>query len=258
MAMRWDPKQYAKYSGERARAFFDLVARIEPEHARRVIDVGCGSGELTALLAERWPDATVLGIDSSPEMIARARQWADGRVSFVEADAAEWQAPRDLDVLVTNAALQWVPDHLGLLRQWAARLKVGGWLGMQVPGNADQPSHALMRELAESPRWAPQLTGVLHHDVVHSPSTYAAALLDAGLVVDVWETTYLHVLSGPDPVLEWVRGTSLRPVLAVLDDTERAEFEGELAHRLRAAYPVTTHGTVLPFRRVFAVAHRPV
>ncbi|MBE7190602.1 MAG: trans-aconitate 2-methyltransferase, partial [Jatrophihabitans endophyticus] len=131
-------------------------------------------------------------------------------------------------------------------------------LAFQVPGNFGSPSHVLMRELAESPRWSAQLGGVLRHsDAVATPEVYASVLADAGLDIDVWETTYLHVLPGPDPVLEWVRGTGLRPVLALLGDTERAEFEASYAAALREAYPAGPHGTVFPFRRLFAVGHKP-
>jgi trans-aconitate 2-methyltransferase len=265
--MRWDPSQYARYSDERARPFLDLVARIFHDEPRRVVDLGCGPGTLTALLARRWPGATVEGIDSSPEMIERAAAEAGAGLSFRVADVASWQPPPDADVVVSNATLQWVPGHRELLRAWAAALPADGWLAFQVPGNFDAPSHAMMRSLAESPRWAPVLGDVLrHHDAVAEPSAYAALLLDAGLAADVWETTYLHLLSGPDPVLEWVRGTGLRPVLAALaeadgtavpDSPSAAEFEASYAAQLRAAYPATEHGTVFPFRRIFAVAHNP-
>jgi trans-aconitate 2-methyltransferase len=153
--------------------------------------------------------------------------------------------------------LQWVPSHRALLAGWAASLPSGGWLAFQVPGNFDSPSHALMRSLAESPQWAASLTGVLRHgDVVGSPAEYASLLLGAGLDADVWETTYVHVLHGADPVLEWVRGTALRPVLAALPPERHAEFEAELAAQLRAAYPAMAYGTLFPFRRIFAVGHR--
>lgn len=254
--MRWDPAQYARYADERARPFVDLTARVGAIAPRRVVDVGCGTGVLTELLADRWPQARVEGFDSSPEMIAEARSRGSARVTYDVADAANWTMSDDVDVLVANAVLQWVPGHLEPLHRWAELLPAGGWIAVQVPGNFDAPSHRLMRELATSARWAPRLSDVLHHDAVQDPGVYARLLLDAGLMADVWETTYVHVLTGEDPVLAWMRGTGLRPVLAALDDDAR-EFEDAYARQLRAAYPVTAHGTLFPFRRIFAVASRP-
>jgi trans-aconitate 2-methyltransferase len=258
--MRWDPQQYSRYAHYRARPFHDLVARIGASDPRRVVDLGCGSGELTAELAARWPDATVSGLDSSPEMIERARAGAAAAsgIDLHVGDVTQWRIPTDCDVVVSNAVLQWVPTHRELLRRWAAALPTGGWLAVQVPGNFASPSHSLMRELAESPRWARQCGGVLRHaDAVDSPQDYAGLLLGAGLAVDAWETTYLHVLHGSDPVLEWVRGTGLRPVLAALNAADAATFEAEYAAALRESYPPTEHGTVFGFRRIFAVAHKP-
>lgn len=256
--MRWDPQQYARYAGERGRPYLDLLARVGATAPRRVVDLGCGGGELTALLARRWPGAVVEGLDSSAEMIASAD--AD-RVSFRVADARSWQPPADCDVLVSNAMLQWLPGHADLLRRWSAALPPGGWLAFQVPGNFGAPSHALMRAVAGSPPWAALVGSVLRHeDAVLEPSGYVELLLGCGLVVDVWETTYLHVLPGPDPVLEWVRGTGLRPVLAVLSAAGPGlvqRFEAEYGAALRAAYPAGEVGTVLPFRRIFAVAQKP-
>jgi trans-aconitate 2-methyltransferase len=211
---------------------------------------------LTAALWHRWPDAVIEGLDSSAEMIAEARS-LDTAVSFRVGDVAEWAMPADADVIVSNAVLQWVPDHLGLLASWAAALAPDAWLAFQVPGNFDAPSHRALRSLAGSARWAERLGGVLrHHDAVARPAEYATLLLDAGLDVDVWETTYLHLLPGADPVVQWLRGTGLRPVLAALPPGDGAAFTAELAVELRAAYPATEHGTFLPFRRIFAVAHR--
>lgn len=262
--MRWDPAQYARFADERRRPFVDLLARIGHASPRRVVDLGCGPGNLTALLAERWPRAAVEGLDSSPDMIARAAS-VDG-VAFRVEDVATWTMPPDADVVISNAALQWVPRHRYLVRRWAQSLRPGGWLAFQVPGNFGAPSHTLMHSLANSPRWAPLVGDVLrHHEDVGSPADYAGPLLDAGLAVDVWETTYLHVLAGTDPVLDWMRGTGLRPILAALagkaapdpDEPRPAVdvFEGEYSTALRAAYPATEHGTLFPFRRIFAVAH---
>lgn len=253
--MQWDPEQYGRFAGERDRPFLDLVARVGARAPRRVVDLGCGPGALTGLLAQRWPDASVEGIDSSPEMIASAS--ASG-VTFRVGDIESWRPDPDTDVVVSNAAFQWVPTHRSLLRDWAAALPSGAWLAWQVPGNFDSPSHALMRSLAESPRWKDRLGGVLRHeDPVDPPSHYATLLLDLGWDADAWETTYVHVLRGTDPVLEWVRGTGLRPILAVLSDAERVEFEASYAQQLRGAYPAGQAGTLFPFRRIFCVGHKP-
>ncbi|HME50422.1 trans-aconitate 2-methyltransferase [Mycobacterium sp.] len=254
--MRWDPKQYGRFANERNRAFLDLTARIDATSPRHVVDVGCGPGTLTGLLAERWPGAVVEGIDSSPEMIAVATDVPG--VSFSIGDAAAWHPAGDVDVVVSNAALQWVPRHQQLMAQWAAALPRDGWLAVQVPGNFDSPSHTVMRRLASTQRWAPTLRNVARDiDTVGAPESYAAVLLGAGMVADVWETTYLHVLQGDDPVLDWLRGTGLRPMLAALSPVEAEEFSAQLAAELREAYPTGRHGTLFAFRRVFAVGHKP-
>lgn len=265
MVTQWDPGQYAKFAGERSRPFRDLVAQIGASDPRLVLDLGCGDGPLTLGLSARWPDARIVGVDSSATMLATARTHdSGGRVDWVEADLTHWDpaayagAP---DVIVSNALLQWIPRHLELLAEWASALAPGGWLAIQVPGNFGAPSHALMREIARAHPRRDDLAIALRRPASAEPTTYLQILHRAGLATDVWETTYLHVLDRAgeqdDPVLEWVRGTGLRPVLAILTDSaERAAFLEPYAEALRAAYPRTAAGVVLPFRRVFAVAHR--
>jgi trans-aconitate 2-methyltransferase len=257
----WDPDTYLAFGDERARPFVDLLHRVDAEDPRDVVDLGCGPAALTATLAHRWPKARVVGVDSSAEMVAVAA--AVEGVDVVHADVRDWTPEGPVDVLVTNALLQWVPDHLALLGRWAGWLAPGGWLALQVPGNFGAPSHTLMREVAGLPRFADRLRGVLREDAVADPLGYAEVLTDAGCLVDAWETTYLHVLDpagaqGDDAVLAWVRGTALRPVLDALADTpeECDAFVAEYAARLRRAYPRRPWGTPLPFRRVFAVARR--
>lgn len=255
----WDAETYLEHADHRARPFVDLLARVRARNPRVVVDLGCGPGGLTRRLADRWPSAHVLGVDASVEMVRRAQ--ADdvaGRCDWVLGDVRLWHPDRPVDVLVTNATLQWVPEHLELLPRWVDRLAPAGWLAMAVPANFDAPSHTLLRELAESLRWADRLDGVLRHgDAVAAPGTYLDVLASAGCAVDVWQTTYVHLLQGEDPVLSWVRGTGLRPVLDVLSSDDGAVFEAEYGALLRTAYPAQPYGTPFPFTRTFAVASRP-
>lgn len=251
----WNPRQYRAYSSHRSRPFFELLARVGADAPSYVVDLGCGPGERTADLAARWPGAVVEGVDDSERMIAEARRSAGGSVRFTVGDLAEWAPGRPVDVIFSNAAFQWVPAHRRLFPGWVEALAPGGWLAFGMPGNFDGPSHTLLRELCDSPRWADRLGGVNRHNVVGDPQEYLALLGDLGCEVDAWETTYLQVLQGEDPVLGWMKGTALRPALDVLTDTaERGEFLAELAGLLRQAYPPRPYGTVFPFRRIFVVA----
>ena len=272
----WDATLYLRFGGERARPFFDLLARVGAELPDYVVDMGCGPGHLTALLAERWPSAAVCGIDSSPQMIEAAQRLvpeharrsqaspAPGTtmtshapgLSFEPDDVRHWEPQSLPDVIVSNAVLQWVPGHRELLVRWAGWLADDGWLAFAVPGNFDQPSHAILREMVASARWRPLLRDVELSRQTADPAEYAELLSGAGCEVDAWETTYVHILHGEDPVLEWYKGTGLRPVLAELDEDRAADFLAEYGERVRGAYPPSSFGTVFPFRRVFAVAHR--
>ena len=244
----WDPDLYLDFDDLRARPFADLLARVGAHAPRHVVDAGCGPGHLTAGLARRWPQARVSAFDSSPDMVAAAR--ARG-VDAAQADVSTWTPAPDVDVVVTNAVLHWVPTHRALLRQWVRALSDGGWLAMQVPGNFTAPSHVLAREVADR-------FGVPLRDAatVAEPADYADDLTGAGAsAADVWETTYLQRLTGEDPVLHWIAGTALRPVRDALDDETYAAYTAELAPRLREAYPAGPDGaTWFPFRRIFAVA----
>jgi trans-aconitate 2-methyltransferase len=272
----WDATLYLRFGGERARPFFDLLARVGAELPRYVIDMGCGPGNLTATLAQRWPSAAVCGVDNSPQMIETARQFAPATalrsagspgsgsvmtshapgLSFMLDDIRHWEPQSLPDVIVSNAVLQWVPGHRELLVRWAAQLADDGWLAFQVPGNFDQPSYVILREMAASARWRPLLRDVELNRQSADPAEYAELLAGAGCEVDAWETTYVHILQGSDPVLEWYKGTGLRPVLAVLDADQAADFLAEYGEKIRVAYPPGPFGTLLPFRRVFTVAHR--
>ena len=251
----WDPTVYSRYGAERSRPFTDLVSRIGAARPRSVADLGCGSGELTTTLAERWPGARITGIDSSPEMIAEAARLGTG-VEFRVGDLRDWRPGPDTDVLITNAALQWVPDHPRLLDRWARELPAGAFLAMQVPGNFDAPSHRALREVGRRPPYAAALGDELRAGPVDDAAGYATRLTALGAEVDAWETTYVHLLpaAGEHPVLRWMEGTALRPVRARLDDAAWLSFRAELGERLAAAYPVESGLVVFPFRRIFVVA----
>ncbi|MEV7992533.1 trans-aconitate 2-methyltransferase [Streptomyces sp. NPDC086077] len=259
----WDPAQYLRHAGHRARPFADLLAHVPepPSEPPRIADLGCGPGHLTALLAARRPTARVTGYDNSPEMLQRARAEHPGtaRLDFAHADLRTWTPGEPYDLILSNATLQWIPGHENRFADWIAGLVPGGTFAFQVPGNFAAPSHRLMRELATSPRWADRLVGTLRHDdAVLTPEAYLERLTDLGCTADVWESTYIHLLAGEDPVLDWVKGTGLRPVLTALADDPEATraFEDEYRTALREAYPPSSHGTPFPFRRIFAVAHK--
>jgi trans-aconitate 2-methyltransferase len=253
MPHTWDHERYLTYADERGRPFVELVARVGADRPHEVVDLGCGPGNLTALLRARWPEARIRGLDSSPEMIARARA-VDDSIAFEVADLREWaEGAEPVDVVVSNATLQWIPDHLDLLPTLAGTVRPGGWLAFQVPGNFDQPSHTIRRDLAAEAPYADHTRDVAVPSS-HDPEVYLDALSALGLDVDAWETTYLHVLAGPDPVFTWVSGTGARPTLQALPDDLRPDFEAEFKRRLREAYPERDGRVVLPFRRVFVVA----
>ncbi|MFF4400855.1 trans-aconitate 2-methyltransferase [Streptomyces sp. NPDC001480] len=263
----WDPAQYLRHAGHRARPFADLLARVPdlPGDPPRIADLGCGPGNVTALLAARWPTALITGYDNSPEMLDKAHvdhagpTAGGGRLDFAPADARTWTPAEPHDLIISNATLQWVPGHADRFADWVAALAPGGTFAFQVPGNFSAPSHRLMRSLAHSARWKDRLADVLRHeDAVLAPEAYLDRLTGPGRTADVWETTYIHLLQGEDPVLDWVKGTGLRPVLTALADDPQAreDFLTEYRAALREAYPAGPHGTPFPFRRIFAVATR--
>lgn len=254
----WDPSVYLRFGDERSRPYFELLTRVAADRPREVVDLGCGPGQLTVHLARRWPGATVVGLDSSPEMIERARK-LDSRVTFAVTDVRDWLPSPQTDVVVSNATLQWVPEHPALLVRWASAMPRSGWLAVQVPGNYDAPSHRALRAVAEDPRWRDRVAPVLREAPVLEAAGYAALLAPAGCAVDAWETTYVHLLSARDgvghPVLSWMEGTALRPVRAALGEgTAWIAFQAALAERLADDYPVRDAEVAFPFRRIFFVA----
>lgn len=251
----WDPERYLHFSDERSRPFSDLLARVGAEEPARVVDLGCGPGQLTATLADKWPTAEILGIDSSDAMIEASAAHASAHVRFEVGDIRQWRPTEPADVLISNAALQWVPGHRELVPSLVQSLAPGGWFAFQVPGNFDEPSHRLLHELAADPRFA-EATRQVERPSASAAATYLADLSALGCRVDAWETTYLHVLTGPDPVFTWISGTGARPILQALSAPEREVFESEYKALLRDAYPTRDFGTLLPFRRVFVVAQK--
>lgn len=261
----WHPGQYQRYADERARPFLDLVARVPTATPHMVVDLGCGPGTMTATLSERWPGAEVVGLDSAADMITAAAPRArPGRLRFQLHSIEDW-VPAGVDVIISNAALQWVPTHVDLLARWAAALPPDGCLAFQVPRSAGMPAGEIFQSVARSSRWSARLAAAAagagprsSNSSVLDVTGYTDLLAGAGLRVDAWETTYVHVLPGADPVLEWFSGTGLRPYLDALHDDPAAlaDFRAEVAQALRAAYPPAPYGTLLPFPRIFVVAHR--
>jgi len=250
----WNPDVYLAFADHRGRPFFDLTARVAADSPRRVVDLGCGPGNLTVTLSQRWPDAVVEAVDSSQEMVAAARERG---LDAVVGTIAEWSPKPDTDVVISNAALQWVPEHAELLVGWAKTLPAGAWIAMQVPGNFNAPSHVAVREVARREPFADALRDMpwREADVVANPERYADLLTDAGCAVDAWETTYVHQLTGETPVLDWITGTALTQVKSRLSEQDWQRYRKAIIPVLAEAYPARADGTTFfPFRRIFVVA----
>lgn len=256
----WDPDQYLKFSDHRLRPALELLDRVPLASPGVIYDLGCGAGNVTRLLAQRWPSAAVHGLDNSREMLAKAAA-EPGRIRWVEADIRHWQPEEPPDLLYSNATLHWVKGHRELFPRLTGFLRQGGALAVQMPLSWAAPSHRLMREtLADcgpggEALGSPELRQTVARDWVEKAEVYYDLLAGCTRSLDLWETEYLQILEGDDPVLEWVKGTGLRPILNGLDDREREIFLAEYARRLRAAYPARADGrTLYPFRRLFLVA----
>jgi trans-aconitate 2-methyltransferase len=255
MSDTWSPSTYVRFLDERTRAARDLLAQVPLAFARKIVDVGCGPGNSTALLVARYPDAEILGIDSSAAMLEEARQ-ALPHILFAEADAALWLPDPDTDLVFANATYQWIPDHIAIFQRTLARLKRGVVLAVQMPDNLAEPTHQLMRQVAAEGSWATRLA-----DAARAPlspvRTYYDALRPVASRLDMWHTVYNHVLQGPDAIVEWVRGTGLRPFIDPLAPDQRAEFLRRYRALITDAYPPTVSGEVLlRFPRLFLVAVR--
>ncbi|MBU3973481.1 MAG: methyltransferase domain-containing protein [Alphaproteobacteria bacterium] len=254
----WDPRQYCRFEAERDRAALDLLLRLPGDlDPREIWDLGCGAGQHAVLLKRRYPSAAVHGLDSSTDMLERARS-LHADVDWSQGDIAAWRPDVPVDLILANAALQWLPDHAALLPRLAGALAPGGVLAIQMPMAHETRHHSLMRATAAEGPWAGSLAGVETIAPLLSPEVYYDLLAEVCGEIDIWSTTYLHALSGPDAVLEWMKGTALRPVLAALEDPAmRAAFLSALGARLGEAFPRRPDGvTLLPFPRLFLVAQR--
>lgn len=252
----WDPAQYGKFGAERQRPVDDLLAHVPLDDVGRIYDLGCGDGRVTGLLKARWPGAAVTGVDNSAAMLTKARE-ADSEIDWIEADIAQWPAPGVADLVFANASMQWVGDHATLFPRLAGMVAQGGVLAVQMPRNHDAPSHQCMREAAAAGPWRAKLGGMRPFKPVAEPDAYYDILAPHVTRLDIWQTEYVHALEGADPVVEWTKGTGLRPYLTPLDETECAGFLADYTARIARAYPRRADGrTLLPFRRLFIVALR--
>ncbi|MBM3567867.1 MAG: trans-aconitate 2-methyltransferase [Alphaproteobacteria bacterium] len=253
-APNWDPAQYLKFADHRLRPAVDLLGRVDLSAQGTVVDLGCGAGNVTALLRRRWPDRSILGVDSSPAMLKKARETLPG-VVFVQADVGRWQPDAPVALIYSNAALHWLDDHASLFPKLMGMLRSGGALAVQMPRNHGAPSHTAMVESAADRRFQPYLAKVLRPNPVARPQVYREMLAPHAATLDLWETEYLHVLEGDNPVVEWTKGTALRPLIEALPNELRADFLADYARRVAAAYPPAGDGrTLFPFRRLFLVA----
>lgn len=259
MSDLWDAKQYLKYSEERFRPALDLMSRIKQDHTRLIYDLGCGTGHITKLLQERWPNAKVIGVDNSEDMLKQAHEVAP-EIKWVKADVAHWQPDHAPDIIFSNAALQWLEHHETLIPKLFSMLAADGVLAIQMPRNFKSPSHLSIIETVEAGPWCKQLSAVLRYgkekpDPVFQPQFYYQLLAPLAQQIDIWEIEYTSALTGDNPVLEWMMGTGLRPILNALDEPQKQLFIADYSKRIKSYYPKSPNGkTLFPFKRLFIVA----
>jgi trans-aconitate 2-methyltransferase len=252
----WNPAQYLKFGDERTQPCRDLVRRLRLENPRTIVDLGCGPGNSTQVLSARWPQAEITGVDSSEGMIETARK-SSAKIAWSVGDIATWEPPVPFDLVFSNAALQWVPNHARILPGLFSRVAAGGALAFQVPANLDAPAHEAMRGLAASSRWKTRFPHAVREWFVDEPAFYYDLLAPTAAQVEVWTTDYFHVMAGPEAIVEWYRGTGLRPYLDPLAPGEQEQFAAEYLEKIAPAYPRRADGRVLfPFHRLFVMAYR--
>ncbi len=257
--MTWDPSQYLRFADQRRRPALDLLARIAVTEPKQVYDLGCGPGNVTKILAQRWPGARVTGVDSSAAMLERARADAShadaSRILWQQADLSAWKPDAPADVLYSNAAIHWLDHHETLIPHLFGALAPGGTLAIQMPRNHASPSRTGMAAAVRSGSWRSRLEPVLRESPVAAPDFYFDLLARSGARADIWEVEYLQLLEGEDAVVEWTKGTALKPLLDALDEPERGQILADYKARMRIAYPRRADGvTLFPFRRLFIVA----
>jgi trans-aconitate 2-methyltransferase len=252
----WSSSLYLKFEDERSRPARDLLAQVPLISARRVFDLGCGPGNSTELLVARFPGAEIVGVDTSPDMLAAARKRLPAQ-TFVAGDVASWMPDAPADLIFSNALFQWVPDHIAVLARVMGALKSGGVLAIQVPDSLDESSHVLMRDMAQSGPWAARFRNPIEREAIGAPRDYYDALKPLSARLDIWHTLYNHPMADAPAIVEWLKGTGLRPYLDRLDASEQGAWLAEYEARVAKAYPPLVDGRVLfRFPRLFMVAVR--
>ncbi len=261
-ARDWDVTQYLRFEEERSRPSRDLLAKVELTSARKVVDLGCGPGNSTALLVERFPEAVVIGVDASLPMLAKARErLPESRFplcSFLEADLVSWTPPQDTCLIFANAVLQWIPEHQSVMRRLLEALPEGGVLAAQMPDNSGEPSHRLMQKVALRSAWVgPLARARAARRPLPEAESYYGLLQPLCRRLEIWRTEYIHALDGPRAIVEWFKGSSLRPFLSALSRDQSEEFLRAYEEEIARAYPPRMNGrTLLRFPRLFLVATR--
>ena len=254
--MVWDPNIYLAFAGHRFRPAIDLISQISVESPRRIVDLGCGTGSAARLMRQRWPDAAIAGVDGSPEMLAKARSENAGHdIAWIEADLNAWQPDEKADIVFSNAALHWLDGHATLFPRLVKMVAPGGRLAVQMPRNESEPGIGLVNETALDGPWRDRLEKLIRPGPVAEPKFYYDLLAPLVGDISIWETRYVQVLEGDNPVADWTRGARMAPLLAALDEPQRSDFETEYRRRVAAAYPKESDDkTLFPFRRLFFVA----